>query len=149
MFFFSRFSMHTDIPQKNLRVGCTHSLSIRRRASNKLKGKRRNCCLFLSPSLYPFLSIGCPATRLCLVTTTAYIYVITSPAWLLRPLAKWEENKWHSSILCVRVAIMDNKSLAAIVCRSPPSRSRISQPTNIYTLAALHTELCVSDGIAS
>lgn len=134
MFFFLTFLSAYWHPAKESSCRLrTFTVYTKRRASNKLKGKRRNCCLS------PFLPIGCPATRLCLVTTTAYIYVIISPAWLLRPLTKSEENKWHSSILCVRVAIMDNKSFAAIVWCSPPSLNRISQPTNICT--HIHTSI--------
>jgi hypothetical protein len=101
--------------KKNLCVGCAHSLSIQRRASNKLKGKRRNCCLSLS---LPSFLCG-PATRLWLVTTTAFIYVITSPVWRSSARLQTGREQMVQWCLCVRVAIMDNKSLAAVLWRSP------------------------------
>jgi len=113
-FFFSRFSMHTDIPQKkNLRVGCAHSLSIQRRASNKLKEKRRNCCLFLSLSLPSFLRGPCYSS---LSRNDYCLYLRYHKPCLARPPArKTGREQMAQQYLCVRVAIMDNKSLAAIL----------------------------------
>jgi hypothetical protein len=115
-FFFSRFSMHTDIPQKkNLRVGCAHSLSIQRRASNKLKGKRRNCCLSLSLSLFlPSILWGPCNSSLSRNDYCLYLRY-RRPCFARPPACKTGREQMAQQYLSVRVAIMDNKSLAAIL----------------------------------
>ncbi len=137
MFFFSRFSMHTDIPHKK-KSSCrlrTFTVCLYEGGLATSWKERGGIAVFLSLSLSSSLPFyGGPATRLCLVTTTAYIYVITSSVWLVRPLAKWEEKKkMAQQYLCVRVAIMDNKSLAAILWRSLLSLGRVSTHKYIHT----------------
>ncbi len=130
MFFFLTFLYAYWHPaKKNLRVGCAHSLSIQRRASNKLKEKRRNCCLFLSLSLPSFLRGPCYSS---LSRNDYCLYLRYHKPCLTRPPArKTGREQMAQQYLCVRVAIMDNKSLATILWRSPLSFSRVSQPTNI------------------
>jgi hypothetical protein len=96
--------------KKKLRVGCAHSLSIQIRVSNKLKGKRRNCCLFLSL----FLSMGpCNSS---LSRNDYCLYLRYHKPCLARPPAcKTGREQMAQQYLYVRVAIMDNKSLAAIL----------------------------------
>jgi hypothetical protein len=129
MFFFSRFSMHTDIPQKNLCVGCAHSLSIQCRVSKSWKereGIAVSLSLSSSSSMWPCNS--------SLSRNDDCLYLRYHRPRLARlPVCKMGREQMAQWYMCVRVVIMDNKSLAAILWRSLLSLSCFSAHKYIHT----------------